>query len=239
MGARHFGARVTRLEDPELLAGHGRFVDDMHLPGALHAASCAARMRMPRIRAIDAAAALALPGVHAVLTADDLPEPMRTERMPKLMPNPAIKIMRTQHALAREEVCYVGEPIAIVIADTRYIAEDAAAPSRSTTRFCPPPPIAAMLSSPDAPLAHPDIEQRRRVRPHGYGDVRGVRAARRTCSRKRSGITAAAAFAGDARRPGELRSRERRLTVWSSTQTPHLAKRSLAEMLDRDPEASA
>ena len=68
-----------------------------------------------------------MPGVHAVLTADDLPEPMRSERIPILMANPAIRIMRTQHALARDEVCYVGQAVAVVIADSRYIAEDAAA----------------------------------------------------------------------------------------------------------------
>ena len=68
-----------------------------------------------------------MPGVHAVITADDLPEPMRNDPMPMLLPNPAIAAARTQHALARDEVCYVGQPVAVVIADTRYIAEDAAA----------------------------------------------------------------------------------------------------------------
>src|SRR5215470_11691622 len=127
MGARQLGARVKRLEDPVLLTGAGRFVDDVKLPGALAACFVRSPHAHARIRAVDIGPALALPGVHAVLTADDLPEPMRSERIPNLMTNPAIKIMRTQHALARGEVCYVGEAIAVVIAESRYVAEDAAA----------------------------------------------------------------------------------------------------------------
>ena len=128
MGAKHFGARVTRFEDPALLAGRGRFVDD------IAAARRAARLlraqpawpRQDRVRSTRRRRC-ALPGVHAVFTAADLPEPMRTERIPNLMANPAIRIMRTQHALARDEVCYVGQAVAVVIADSRAIAEDAAA----------------------------------------------------------------------------------------------------------------
>ncbi len=58
-----------------------------------------------------------MPGVHAVLTADDLPPRMATGQIPMLVPNPAIKTPRTQLALARDEVCYVGQTIAVVIAD--------------------------------------------------------------------------------------------------------------------------
>src|SRR5262249_35194405 len=127
MGAKHFGARVARLEDPALLTGRARFVDDMHLPGALHA--CFVRSPPPhaRVRSIDTTAARAMPGVHAVLTADDLPAHMAGSQIPMLVPNPLIKTPRTQLALARHEVCYVGQTIAVVVADTRYLAEDAAA----------------------------------------------------------------------------------------------------------------
>ncbi len=76
MGAKHFGARVARLEDPALLTGRARFVDDIKLAGTLEA--CFVRSPHPhaRIRAIDTTAARAMPGVHAVLTADDLPPRM-------------------------------------------------------------------------------------------------------------------------------------------------------------------
>ena len=66
-------------------------------------------------------------GVHAVLTADDLPPRMATGQIPMLVPNPLIRTPRTQLALARHEVCYVGQTIAVVIAADRYLAEDAAA----------------------------------------------------------------------------------------------------------------
>src|SRR3954471_19054187 len=78
MGAKHFGARVARLEDPALLTGRARFVDDIKLPGTLEA--CFVRSPHPhaRIRAIDTGAARAMPGVHGVLVADDLPPRMAT-----------------------------------------------------------------------------------------------------------------------------------------------------------------
>ena len=77
MGAKHFGARVKRLEDPALLAGRGRFVDDVKLPGLLHACFVRSPHAHAMVRGIDGRAAMVMPGVHAVLTADDLPEPMR------------------------------------------------------------------------------------------------------------------------------------------------------------------
>ena len=82
MGAKQFGARVARVEDPALLTGRARFVDDIKLPGTLH--GCFVRSPHPhaRIRAIDTAAALAMPGVHAVLTARDMPGRLATEADP-------------------------------------------------------------------------------------------------------------------------------------------------------------
>src|ERR1700691_2853618 len=127
MGAKHIGARVKRLEDPALLSGRGRFVDDVKLPGALHACFVRSPHAHAKLVSIDSKAVMVMPGVHAVVTADDLPEPMRREVIPMLVRNPALKAPRTQTALAFDEVCYVGQPIAVVIADTRYIAEDAAA----------------------------------------------------------------------------------------------------------------
>src|SRR5215510_3943958 len=104
MGAKQFGARVTRLEDPALLSGRGRFVDDIHLPGALNACFVRSPYGHAKINSIDTSAALALPGVHAVLTAADLPEPMCSERIPIMLPVGNTKTMRTQHCLALDEV---------------------------------------------------------------------------------------------------------------------------------------
>src|SRR3972149_687286 len=120
------GARVRRTEDPDLLRGRGRFVDDIHLPGMLEAAFVRSPHAHARIKAIGVSAALAAPGVHAVLAWKDLP-PSAQARLPLLVPNPAIRDPRTQYCLAKEEVCFVGDTVAIVVADSRYIAEDAAA----------------------------------------------------------------------------------------------------------------
>ena len=148
MGAKHFGARVARLEDPALLTGRGRFVDDIRLAGTLHACFVRSPHAHAKIRAIEASAARAMPGVHAVLTADDLPPRMARNQIPMLVPNPSIATPRTQLALARREVCYVGQTIAVAIAENRYLAEDAATavkidfevlPAVSRARLSSPP----------------------------------------------------------------------------------------------------
>src|SRR5579864_2587869 len=117
MGAKHFGARVARIEDPALLTGRARFVADIKLPGMLH--GCFVRSPHPhaRIRSIDTAPALAMVGVHAVLTARDMPGRLATDPIPMPVPNPAITAPRTQRALAVDEVCYAGEAIALIVAD--------------------------------------------------------------------------------------------------------------------------
>src|SRR5262245_45202679 len=119
MGAKHFGARVARLEDPTLLTGRGRFVDDIKLAGALHACFVRSPHAHAAIRSIDASAARAMPGVHAVLTADGLPPRMASGQIPMLVPNPSIKTPRTQLAVARREVCHGRQPLPVAIADDR------------------------------------------------------------------------------------------------------------------------
>lgn len=124
MSTRAFGARVQRNADPQLLKGEGAFVDDIPLAGALHAAFVRSPYARARIRSIDAAAARALPGVAAVYTADDIGALDR--EMPLLIPHPSMKDARTQRPLARGDVYYVGQTVAMVVAVDRYTAEDAA-----------------------------------------------------------------------------------------------------------------
>jgi carbon-monoxide dehydrogenase large subunit len=121
------GSRITRLEDEPLLRGAGRFVDDIALPGVWHAAFVRSPHPHALIRGVDKAAALALPGVHAVLTLDDIAKVMVQRRMNRHS-NSGMKLDKAwAFALADGEVCYVGEPVALVAADSRYLAEDAAA----------------------------------------------------------------------------------------------------------------
>ena len=121
------GARVNRVEDPPLLRGERRFIDDIVVPDVLHAGFVRSPHPHAAIRGVAKDAALALPGVHAVLTLDDLAPVMAKRRMMRHSNSGTPLDRMWCFALADGEVSYVGEPVAIVIADSRYIAEDAAA----------------------------------------------------------------------------------------------------------------
>src|SRR5581483_2737358 len=120
------GARIQRREDPRLITGHGRYVDDMHLTGMAHMVvvrSPHAHARVVRIDLTDAAAA---PGVVAVYTARDF----RTVLAGALPVAPAFvpdkKQVPDQFPIAEDEVVYQGQPVAVVVAEDRYLASDAA-----------------------------------------------------------------------------------------------------------------
>jgi aerobic carbon-monoxide dehydrogenase large subunit len=121
------GSRLPRLEDHALLTGRGRFVDDVAIVEPLHAAFVRSPHPHALILAVRAAAAQAAPGVFAVLTLDDLAPAMARRRMVRTS-NSGTPLDRCwAFALADGEVSYVGEPVAIVLATNRYLAEDAAA----------------------------------------------------------------------------------------------------------------
>jgi CO/xanthine dehydrogenase Mo-binding subunit len=124
MSTRSFGTRVQRNIDPQLLKGQGAFVDDIPLTGALHVAFVRSPFARAKINGVDASAARAHPGVAAVYTADDIGALDR--EMPLLIPHPSMKDARTQRPLARGDVYYVGQTVAMVVAVDRYTAEDAA-----------------------------------------------------------------------------------------------------------------
>ena len=124
MSTRAFGSRVQRNIDPQLLKGQGAFVDDIPLTGALHVAFVRSPFARATIKSIDVSAARAHPGVAAVYTADNIGALDR--EMPLLIPHPSMKNARTQRPLARGEVFYVGQTVAMIVASDRYTAEDAA-----------------------------------------------------------------------------------------------------------------
>ena len=234
MGAKQFGARVTRLEDPALLSGRGRFVDDVKLPGMLHACFVRSPHGHARIRGIDTEAALAMPGVHSVITAEHLPPSMSTIRMPMLVPNPAISASLTQHCLARDEVCYVGQTVAVVVADSRYTAEDAVALVDVDYDVLPAVSDYLTADTPASPQAHltldTNVASKFRM---AYGDVDAAFASAphvftEEIWQHRGGGMAMEARAVVANPERDL------LTVWSATQTPHISRRMLADLLDRD-----
>lgn len=123
MATRWFGEPVRRNEDERFLTGKGRYVDDISLPGALHAAILRSPVAHGRITCIDVSQARELEGVVAVWTWEDLGALWQPS--PLLVPHDALTHPKTQYVLARDKVNYVGEAVALVVALDRYIAEDA------------------------------------------------------------------------------------------------------------------
>jgi aerobic carbon-monoxide dehydrogenase large subunit len=239
MGAKHFGARVKRLEDPALLAGRGRFVDDVKLPGVLHACFVRSPYGHARLHAIDVKAAMVMPGVHAVITADDLPEPMRSTPMPLLLPSPAIRAACTQHVLARDEVFYVGQTVAVVVADTRYIAEDAAAAVVVNYDVLDAVGDCRDAVEDNAPRAHSNLESNvLSTFRLAYGDVDAAFAGAAHVFEEEIWQHRGGGMAIETR--AVLASHEPAsdlLTVWSGTQTPHIGRGVLADLLGRELES--
>src|SRR2546429_3765739 len=123
MTTRWFGAPVQRVEDDRLLRGHGRFTDDID-EGALECCFVRSPHAHARITSIEVSAARRVRGVVAVYTAADLP--CGGVDFPLLIPHPNLTHGRTQRCLASDVVRYAGEAVAFVVAESRYIAEDAA-----------------------------------------------------------------------------------------------------------------
>jgi carbon-monoxide dehydrogenase large subunit len=117
------GSPIERVEDLRLLRGRGRFVADIDFEDQLHAVILRSAIAHGRVRAVDPAGALALPGVRAVITAQDLGVevpliPLRLQPLPELQPF-------RQPMLAHDKVRYVGEPLAVIVAESPHLAEDA------------------------------------------------------------------------------------------------------------------
>src|ERR1700730_12177825 len=118
-----FGHRQLRAEDDNRIAGRGRYIDDIRFPGMLHIAVVRSQHARAGMK-IDTRNALKAKGVHAVFTESDLPLTARI--LPDCHPNPSLQNPRGPQVLADGQVRYVGEAIAAVVADNRYLAEDAA-----------------------------------------------------------------------------------------------------------------
>jgi carbon-monoxide dehydrogenase large subunit len=118
--ARWFGTPVKRREDPRLITGTAAFIDDIRMPGMLYMVFVRSPHAHARIRGIDASAAEAMPGVVAVVTGEQA-----TEFAPPFPPNAGYR-QPPRFVLAREKVRKVGEAVAAVLAEDRYVAADAA-----------------------------------------------------------------------------------------------------------------
>jgi aerobic carbon-monoxide dehydrogenase large subunit len=149
-----FGTPVQRVEDGRLVRGHGAYLDDLG-----HDALAAAFVRSPhahaRITGIDVSGALDVEGLVAIYTYEDLPGRL-AEPLPLLIPHPALTHGRTPYPLARDEVNHVGEPVVMVVAADRYLAEDAA--DRISVSYEPLPPVVGVAAARAATqLVHADV----------------------------------------------------------------------------------
>ncbi len=143
------GTSRKRKEDPRFIQGKGHYVDDIKLPGMLFADVVRSPFAHARIKSIDTAAAKALPGVHAVLTAEDL-KPLKLHWMPTLAGD-------VQAVLADEKVCFQEQEIAVVVADNRYIAADAAELVEVEYEELPALVDARKAMEPQAPVIREDL----------------------------------------------------------------------------------
>lgn len=237
MTTRWFGQPVRRNEDERFLTGKGTYVDDIVLPGALHAAVLRSPVAHARITAIDVERARALDGVEAVWIWEDLGALWQPS--PLLVPHEVLEQPRTQYVLARDRVNYVGEAVALVVARDRYIAEDAL--DLIEVEYDPLPAVTDVEAAvvPDAPLVHDDVP----------GNVAAVLTQRvgdpdRAFARADHVITARLSLERSAGQPMETRAIaaqwddvERVLTVWDTTQAPLSIRNGLAVLFNL-PESS-
>jgi aerobic carbon-monoxide dehydrogenase large subunit len=230
------GRSVPRLEDAALLRGTARFLDDLHAPGTLEAAFLRSPLAHGRLRGIDTAAARAMPGVVAVLTLADLRPLLTADRLPLQFRNTGLPDAITPFVLAHEEVLFVGEAIALVIADSRAVAEDAADAIASISRNCRRWPMCAPDVASGAPRACSAIATTS-IAPSRWAMATPMRPSPTAACRvaldldQHRGAAHPMEGRGILALPDPLQDR---LQVWSSTQLAHEARHFLADLLGLD-----
>ncbi len=215
-----FGERVERREDARLLRGGGRYTADFELEAA-NAAFVRSDFAHARINGVDVSDARGVPGVLGVFTYQDL-EGGFAERLPLLVPNDGLIAPRTQYALAKDEVCYAGEVVAMVVARDRYVAEDAA--ERIQIDFEPLDAAVGLeaAAAPGAPVAHLDMADNLAGRiAEETGDVDAAMAEAARIFEWRFAMERSAAMPIETRGVvARFDPVERRLLVHDSTQAP-------------------
>src|SRR6195952_1841744 len=172
MTGRMVGEPVKRVEDPRLLLGKGGYLDDLGADAA-EVAVLPSPHAHARLTDIDVTGALEVEGLLAIYTYEDLTGPL-ADPLPLLIPHPALTHGRTQYPLARDEVNYVGEAIVLVVAENRYLAEDAV--ERIVVSYQPLPAVVGIASARTAEnLVHDDVPGN--VAAHFVQEVGDARAA--------------------------------------------------------------
>lgn len=237
MEHRYIGKPLLRLEDRALLTGTAQFIDDIKLPGLLEAAFVRSPHPHALIRGVDFSPALALPGVHAVLGYDDLLRVLTSDMIPAdKTGGDRFPATTWPVVVPKDETCFAGEPIAIVVAESRYIAEDAVSLVEIDYEPLPAASDCREAAKADAPRAH-------RAAPGNvvtefstaYGDVDSAFAAAEhvfsvALKQHRGGahpIEGRGIVASYNAANGEF-------TVWSATQAPHKMRNGLMELFGLD-----
>ncbi len=236
MSTRTFGQRIRRNEDPRLLRGSALFVDDVSLAGMGHVAFVRSPYAHARITSIDASAALEREGVHAVVTAADLGDYWQAGPL-LVPPPPTIErcsfTERTQVPLAKGKVRHMREPVAVVVAKSRYLAEDAA-----EEIWVDYEPLDAVVDvekavADGAARVHDDVEAN--VAAHVIQEKGDYKSARERAdlvlSRRLIYDRGTAAAMENRGVVADWDARAQRLTVWDTTQAPIPIRNGLAAML--------
>jgi len=243
MGAKYFGASVKRREDPRFLRGEGRFVDDLAIPGMLHAAFLRSPHAHAVIKSMRTAAAAAAPGVVRVLTFAAVERWMKPLPLFGAVPPGLAAVVKfevrqaPQWALCRERARHVGEIVAMVVADSPERAEDAV--ELIEVDWEPLPPVVDMLHAADAgsPLVHPEWGTN-----VGVGFTHSIGDADRAFARADAVVSETFHVQRYVGMPLECRGvvaawdrRDGTLTTWNSTQVSHFVQQGLMTALGLPP----
>lgn len=228
--SRFIGAPVERAEDTELLTGKGVFVDDIDFPGMLHAHVVRSVHAHAKILGIDTDAAKRAAGVIDVITFEDLGA---VRKLPLTIPHPNLKPL-TEFPLAKEKVRYVGEPVAVIVANSRQLAEDAAALVEvGYEPFEPCVEIEKALAQ-DAPLVHESEKDNvGGFMKQSTGDIHKAFAEADHVIKETLRVHRGGCHAVETR--GIVAQYEPKggfLTIWASCQGPHRIRRTLLQLMD-------
>jgi aerobic carbon-monoxide dehydrogenase large subunit len=221
--ARYVGKRMPRVEDARLLTGRGTYVDDVELPGMLHVAFVRSPIARGRIRSMDTSAALDLPGVYAIYTARDLAR-FKIDMLSFFLSRPVISIL----PLAADRVAYVGDPVALVVAQDRYVAEDAA--GLVAVDYEAEDPVVTIDDAKRGPLVHPGTDTNAAV---AMGEEEDREIEKLLCSARHL-VTTTIKHQRIAQSPLETRGvvvakqGAGELTIYLSCQSPQMAARYIA-----------
>jgi carbon-monoxide dehydrogenase large subunit len=224
------GARVKRREDPRLIRGLGQYVDDVNLPNTLHVAILRSPYAHAKIKSVETEVARRHPGVVAVVTGAELKDQIGT--LPVSGGNETLRVPK-HYVLAVDKVCYVGEGVAAVVAEDRYTARDALDLIQVEYESLPVVSDPEKALAPGSPVIHsewPDNVAFRSEQKEG-NLTKAFKEAHKIV-RQRLVHQRLAPIAIEPRGVvAHYLSSDKELTIWSSTQIPHMLKSNLAQIL--------